>query len=391
MPYFQPVVDLRSGSLAGFELLARQHHPIAGVIGPNSFIPDAENEGWINDLTFHLLEAALPAVADLPGKLFLAFNISTVQLHDPELPDAIRNLAERMSFPVDRLSVEVTESALLSDIKTARKIADRFRSFGCGLALDDFGTGYSSLKTLQALPFNILKVDRSFVSSMTTSKESRKIVAAVIGLGQSLEFSTVAEGIETQQENEMVDWLGCEFGQGWLHGKPVPPQALVAVASEFQSKRAPKRFAENLEFRRSLSRFDNPLHVRLAQLRSIYEAVPVGLAFVDCSERYLAINKRLADINAAEMVDHFGRSVNEMVPSIYPQVGPNLQRALRGESVLGSIVAGDPGLSGKERRFLVSYEPARDEGGEIVGASIAVLETNSLSTPLPTLFGQHSD
>jgi PAS domain S-box-containing protein len=230
---------------------------------------------------------------------------------------------------------------------------------------------------MQALPFNVLKVDRSFVSTMTSSKESRKIVAAVIGLGQSLGLTTVAEGIETPEQNEMVDWLGCAYGQGWFHGRPVPCEALADTCMLPRAKNAPKQPLEDLQ-RRSVSRFDTLPYVRLAQLRSVYDAVPVGLAFFDNNERYVSINRRLADINGAGMVDHLGRTMKEMIPNIYPQVGPNMKRALAGESVMGTIVIGQPDPAGQCRDFLVSYEPARDEGGEVVGVSIAVLEINSL-------------
>lgn len=383
VPYFQPIVDLRLGTLAGFELLARQRHPSNQIIGPDAFIAAAEEDGWINALTLHLLAKALPAFAKLPGNLFLAFNISAVQLHDLELPKRIWDLTQSEAFGFDRLSVEVTETALLPDLEMARKVAERFRILGCGLGLDDFGTGYSSLQTLQALPFNVLKVDRSFVGTMSEKKESRKIVAAVVGLGQSLGLTTVAEGIETLEENEMVDWLGCEFGQGWFHGRPVPLEALAGAALEPRCKRAPTRAVEDMEHRRSLSRFDNPANVRLAQLRSVYDAVPVGLAFVDCNERYITINRRLADINGVDMAFHFERTVQEIVPEIYPQVGPDLRRALHGESVLGSMVRGRTHEAGSVRKYLVSYEPARDEGGEVVGASIAVLEIESIDVHLP--------
>lgn len=383
VPYFQPIVDLRAGVLAGFELLARQHHPTKGAIGPDAFIAAAEEEGWINDLTLQLLEKALPPFVRLPGELFLAFNISAVQLHDLELPENIRDLAQSLAFPLDRLSVEVTETSIYPGIEIARKVAERFRSLGCGFGLDDFGVGYSSLKTLQALPFNVLKVDKSFVGAMTEDKESRKIVAAVIGLGQSLGITTVAEGIETREQNEMVDWLGCDFGQGWFHGRPVPAEALGEAVREPRFKRPPTRALEEIERRRSLSRFDNAPYVRLAQLRSVYDAVPAGLAFVDRDEKYLSINQRMADINGANMVDHLGRTVSQIVPEIYPQVAPDLHRAMSGESVLGAMVRGRTHESKDARKFLASYEPARDEGGEVIGVTIAVLEIESIDVHLP--------
>lgn len=383
IPYFQPILDLRRGAVAGFELLARLDHPVRGIVGPETFIGAAEKEGWIDDLTLELLAKAVPAFARLPGDPFLAVNISAVQLHNFALPERVRDFAEAAAFPLDRLTLEVTETSLPQDLGTAREVAERFRGFGCGLALDDFGTGHSSMTMLQALPFHALKVDRSFVGTMAESRGSRKIVAAIIGLGQSLGITTIAEGVETQEQNEMIDWLGCDFAQGWFHGKPVPAEALAAVYLEPRSKPAQRRVPETHESRRSLSRFDHLPHVRLAQLRSVYDAVPAGLAFVDRNQRYLTVNQRMADINGVGMVDHFDRTVSEMVPEIYPQVAPDLLRALRGESVTGAVVEGRTHPAKPSRKYFVTYEPAHDEGGEVVGASIAVLEIDSIDVHVP--------
>jgi len=232
VPYFQPVIDLRLGCLAGFELLARLHHPTDGIVGPDAFILAAEEEGWIGELTIHLLEKALPAFASLPGEPFLAFNISPLQFHDLELPNRILDLALSMGFPMERLSVEITETALFPDLSRARKVAERFRFLGCSLGLDDFGTGYSSLKTLQALPFNVLKVDRSFVSTMTTSRESRKIVAAVIGLGQSLGLTTVAEGSKRRVRTRWwIGWAAIWGKAGFTGGRFRPRLSWTPFAS----------------------------------------------------------------------------------------------------------------------------------------------------------------
>ena len=229
VPHFQPLVDLRTRQLQGFELLARWQHPERGLVPPDDFIPKAETEGWITRLMCNLLRNGFAAIAALPGKPMLSVNISSVQLRDHTLPIKIQSLAAEAGFSLHQLIVEITESALAEDLHTARTIVDALKDAGCRLALDDFGTGYSSLLNLQSLPFDELKVDRSFVRSMTTQRESRKIVAAIIGLGQSLGLTTVAEGVESEKQDEMLRWLGCELGQGWLYGRPVPAAGLPEV------------------------------------------------------------------------------------------------------------------------------------------------------------------
>jgi EAL domain-containing protein (putative c-di-GMP-specific phosphodiesterase class I) len=135
----------------------------------------------------------------LPDQLTLAVNASPIQMRDSSLPTQISQSAEETGFPLRRLIVEITESALHHNLEHAQQITGELKAMGCRLALDDFGTGYSSLLHLQSLKFNELKIDRSFVNSMTTSRDSRKIVAAIIGLGQSLGLDTVAEGVETEE------------------------------------------------------------------------------------------------------------------------------------------------------------------------------------------------
>ena len=145
LPHFQPVVSLRSGELQGFELLARWRHPELGWVPPDDFIPMAEQDGWIDQLTRELLRQGFFAVAMLPRALMLSVNISPVQLHDLSLPDQIQSIAKRCEFSMERLIIEITESALADDVERAWTIGCALKSLGCKLALDDFGTGYSSL------------------------------------------------------------------------------------------------------------------------------------------------------------------------------------------------------------------------------------------------------
>jgi EAL domain-containing protein (putative c-di-GMP-specific phosphodiesterase class I) len=218
VPCFQPIVELRTGRLAGFEILARWQHPDLGLILPENFISLAEEHGLIGSLTHQIMRKAFMSAPLLPEPLVLAFNFSPIQLHYRSLPFQIREAAKDSGFPLQRVVVEITESALVNNLEPARMIAIELKEMGCRLALDDFGTGYSSLRHLQALPFSQLKIDRSFIESMTGKRESRKIVAAVVGLGHSLGMITVAEGVETEEQANMLLWLGATWGRAGSTG-----------------------------------------------------------------------------------------------------------------------------------------------------------------------------
>src|ERR1700733_740495 len=232
VPFFHPLVELRTGLLRGFEVLARWKHPLRGMVLPDDFIPLTEKTGLNGLLTGTLLRAVFAATKDIPEHLTLSVNISLTQLSDPSLPRHIRFAADQANFPLRRLILEITESALVGNTAQASFIANQLKEQGSRLALDDFGTGYSSLRHLQALPFDELKIDASFVRSMTHTRESRKIAAAIIGLGNSLNLVTVAEGIENQTHADMLLWLGCDIGPGWLYGRPVPPEQLSEALAE---------------------------------------------------------------------------------------------------------------------------------------------------------------
>src|SRR5438105_2875973 len=215
VPYFQPLVDLRGGNLHAFEILARWEHPTNGLIAPGDFVPLIERDGMANRLSASLLTQAFAAARDLPTGFGLSVNLSPSQLHDRSLPDLIDRLADNAEFDLTRLTIELTETALVDDLKLAGAVAAGFKRLGIRLALDDFGTGYSSLLHLQSLRFDELKLDLSFVRSMVESRQSRKITAAVIGLGLSLGLQTVAEGVEEQSQASLLAWQGCHLGQGY--------------------------------------------------------------------------------------------------------------------------------------------------------------------------------
>ena len=229
VPHFQPLIDLDTGHLVGVEMLARWPHATRGMVSPAEFIPLAEDSGLIGPMTVSLMRQACRAAADWPSHVTLACNLSPMQLRDPGLPATVANVLAETGFPAARFELEVTESALVGDLALARRLLDEIRALGVRLALDDFGTGYSSLRHLQVLPFDKLKIDQSFIGAMATDKESAKIVSGVVGLGHSLGLSTVAEGVETEDVAGLLRGLGCDIGQGWLFGRPVPAHRIAAL------------------------------------------------------------------------------------------------------------------------------------------------------------------
>ncbi|GAA0573603.1 hypothetical protein GCM10009416_10340 [Craurococcus roseus] len=232
-PHFQPLVDLGTGRLVGFEMLARWTHPLRGQVSPAEFVPIAEDTGLIGPMTERLLRRACLAAAEWPEGVTLACNISPLQLRDRGLPGIVRAALAESRLPPGRLEIELTESALLDDFGLARDILGELKALGVRLALDDFGTGYSSLRHLQALPIDKIKIDAGFVRSMAESAESRKIVAAVVGLGQSLGLPTVAEGVEDAASAHLLAGLGCTVGQGWLFGRAVPGGEAAELVAGF--------------------------------------------------------------------------------------------------------------------------------------------------------------
>ena len=232
VPHFQPLVDLLTARVVGVEMLARWPHPERGMVSPAEFIPVAEASGLIGPMTVSLMRQGCRAAMHWPAHVTLACNISALQLCGPGLPATIAGILAETGFPSGRLEIEVTESAFVGNIDVARGLLEEIKALGVKLALDDFGTGYSSLRHLQQLPFDKLKIDQSFVKAMEADRESSKIVSAVVGLGQSLGMTTVAEGVESGRSADTLRSLGCMVGQGWFFGRPVPAREIDALWSE---------------------------------------------------------------------------------------------------------------------------------------------------------------
>lgn len=370
---FQPIVELRTGRLTGFEVLARWRHPTLGLVLPENFISLAECNGLIGELTMKVLRETFRVATALPEDLRMAVNLSPIQLRKSNLSKQIQEDAKEFGFPLTRLTLEITESALLHDLDSAKIVAGELKDLGCRLALDDFGTGYSSLRHLQALPFDVLKIDRSYVAAMSNTRESRKIVAAMVGLARSLNLVAVAEGIESETHAQMLLRLDCEQGQGWLYGRPTVAEDLppIVAASPYQMSNMPDVSHAKL----TVSSLEAQPMQRLAQLQAIYDGVPVGLCFLDNTFRYVSLNRRLAEMNGGDVESHLGRTIEEMYPKWFPLFEPYLLRALKGEAIGGveiprpALIPGDP-----DKVILVSYQPAWDEAEEVIGISISVLD-----------------
>ena len=208
----------------GFEVLARWNHPLSGVIGPDVFIPIAEEIGQIGRLSEQVVREALRETAEWDPALKISVNISPTQLADGWFAERIVRLLAETAFPADRLVVEITESSLFADLDLARGIVNSLKNQGVRLALDDFGTGFSSLAHIRSLPFDIIKIDRSFVANLAAKRESAAIIRAVTTLAAALSVPVCVEGIENETALKAVVRLGCAIGQGWYFGKPMPAE-----------------------------------------------------------------------------------------------------------------------------------------------------------------------
>jgi diguanylate cyclase (GGDEF)-like protein len=221
VPFFQPVVRLENGDLAGFEVLARWPHRERGMISPAHFIPVAEEAGLVDAMFWALLAQACRKALEAPGEFVLAVNISPSQVRDQWFPEKVLRTLRETGFPAQRLEIEVTESAMIGDVARAKSSLLSLKNQGVQIALDDFGTGYSSLFLLRELPIDKLKIDRSFVARITTDRENATIVGALVGLGKALGLKVTAEGVEDVATADALRAMGCELGQGYLYGAAI--------------------------------------------------------------------------------------------------------------------------------------------------------------------------
>ena len=229
VPYYQPIVALPSRTIARFELLARWLHPQRGLLGPDQFLPVSEDLHLIDDLMFSLLRQACRDARDWPDGVGLAINMSPRQVCDPALADHLLQIAFASAFPPERLTVEITEDAMVHSLADARATIETLRGAGVHVALDDFGTGYGSLARLCELPLDTLKIDRTLIQAIDRDA-GRKLVNTVIDLGRSLGMPVTAEGVETEQQAQFLIERGCAYAQGFLFGRPAPAREAARIA-----------------------------------------------------------------------------------------------------------------------------------------------------------------
>jgi diguanylate cyclase (GGDEF)-like protein len=232
--FHQPVVELGSGRLVGFEALLRWERPGVGLVPPLEFIPVAEDTGAIVDIGRWVLEEGCRQLAawddelGLDRRLTLAVNLSARQLRDPDLVDAVAGALMRAGVAPERLVLEITESVMLEDTGVD-DVLGALRDLGVRLAADDFGTGYSSLSYLKRYPIGQVKIDRSFVAGLGVDPDDEGIVAAILAMARALDLEVVAEGIETDVQRRRLQALGCDHAQGYLFAAPLPPAAARAL------------------------------------------------------------------------------------------------------------------------------------------------------------------
>jgi diguanylate cyclase (GGDEF)-like protein len=239
VPFFQPLVDLTSRQIIGFEALARWRSPSRGLIEAEAFIETAERTGLVGPLTFSVLEQALKEARSWPAHFKLAANISPVQFRDPLLAEQILKLLATTGFPANRLEVEITEGSLLEDREQVLTIIMSLKNVGVTISLDDFGTGYASLAQVNRLPLDRIKIDKSFITTIVKSEQTAAIVSTIAGLGHNLDVPITAEGVESEQIRSALADFGCSEAQGWLFGRAISAEAVRSFLSMSPSSEAP--------------------------------------------------------------------------------------------------------------------------------------------------------
>ncbi len=239
VPFFQPLVDLKSREVIGFEALARWRSPTRGLVEAEMFIESAERTGLVGPLTMCVLEQALKEARGWPTYLKLAVNVSPVQFRDPTLAEQILKLLAVTGFPANRLEIEITEGSLLEDRTQVLTMIRSLKNVGVGVSLDDFGTGYASLALVQGLPLDRIKVDKSFITTIVKSEQTAAIVSTLASLGHNLDVPITAEGVESEQIRSALADFGCSEAQGWLFGRAVSADAVRAFLAKSESNRPP--------------------------------------------------------------------------------------------------------------------------------------------------------
>ncbi len=239
VPFYEKQIDLDTGELTGFEMLARWQSPQRGLLSPDVFIPISEEIGLISDLSECLIRQALNDACEWDPRLTLSVNISPIQLRDPWFAQRLLKLLHEANFPPHRLDIEITESCLHENLGVVRTLITSLKNQGIRISLDDFGTGYSSFAQLRTLPFDQIKIDRYFVSNLDRNKDSATIIEAISSLGKGMGLPITAEGIETPEVLAELRKFGSFKGQGYLYGQPTNAQSVHEMLADQNLLREP--------------------------------------------------------------------------------------------------------------------------------------------------------
>ena len=234
--YYQPLVNLRDNQITAFEALLRWNYPVRGVVSPAEFIPIAEETGLIIPLGEWVLRRACQETAKWPTDIKIAVNLSPVQLKSRNLTDVVLDALSTSGMSANRLQLEITETVLMQNTFNSLAALQKLRALGVQIALDDFGTGYSSLSYLRSFPFDKIKIDRSFIQDLSKGAEPLAIVHAIAGLAKSLDMISTAEGVETKQQLETLQALGCVEMQGYLFSRARPASEIVRMFLQSQRR-----------------------------------------------------------------------------------------------------------------------------------------------------------
>ena len=228
VPFYEQQVDVETGELTGFEMLARWQSPTLGLVTPDFFISVAEEIGCIAELSEAVIAQALNDAAEWDPSLTLSVNISPIQLRDPWFAQKLLKMLAEANFPPERLEIEVTESCLHENIGLVRSLVTSLKNQGVSVSLDDFGTGYASIAQLRALPFDRIKIDRSFIAELGRGGDNAALVSAITSIGAGMRLPVTAEGIESEQVRDKLRGLGQFKGQGYFYGRPEPADKVRA-------------------------------------------------------------------------------------------------------------------------------------------------------------------
>ncbi|HWJ34287.1 MAG TPA: EAL domain-containing response regulator [Steroidobacteraceae bacterium] len=248
--HYQPKVDICTGDVRGLEALARWEHPTLGLVPPDQFIQLAEQNNLIHDLTMQVMNQAMfqTAIWNMYSlDLSIAINLSPLLLNRSELLDEIATLQQCHGVPTDHIVLEVTETSLVRELGVALGVLTRLRLRGFGLSLDDYGTGFSSMQQLTRIPFTELKIDRSFVHGAHERESLQVILSSALELANKLGLTTVAEGVETIEDWQLLQEFGCTLGQGWLIAKPMPADDFIPWLEQHLARKDEFRSATRVD------------------------------------------------------------------------------------------------------------------------------------------------